>query len=330
MNKSVPQKLTILSSFYNVAQFIPNCIAMLKNQTNADFRVIMVDDGSTDESYKICLDAIGDDQRFSVIRHEQNRGLGSGRITGIENTKTEYLTYIDPDDFLAPNAVENYLQDIRTTGADYIVYDYYTSNDEKKELVTDNSKTADDLFETKSKLVSHVWHKVVKTELYSHFDYSFLSEVSFSEDLFNSINCFLNTDNVSIIHRAYYTYKYNGNSLVHNRTEKSILENIEVNKNLLQNPKLKEKPLIQKYIEEDSFHAFGQLIFPNVKNDFQKKPHFREWRNLHKECHITIPKNTSFFVRTYIFFIKKNCFFIALLMFLILRIKGRIYYAEHN
>ena len=173
-------KITILSSFYNVEEFIPHCVEMLKAQTVSDFNAILVDDGSTDNSYQRCIESIGDDSRFIVIRHEKNRGLGAGRITGIENCKTEYLTYIDPDDYLEPNAIENYLNDIEETHADYIVYDYFTSDGKNKNLVTDNCNAVDELFSLNSKLISHVWHKVVKTDLYNQFDYSFLSTVSFS------------------------------------------------------------------------------------------------------------------------------------------------------
>ena len=314
-------KITILSSFYNVEEFIPHCVEMLKAQTVSDFSVILVDDGSTDNSYQKCIESIGDDSRFTVIQHEKNRGLGAGRITGIENCKTEYLTYIDPDDCLEPNAIENYLCDIEKTHADYIVYDYFTSDGKSKSLVTDNCNSVDDLFSLNSKLISHVWHKVVKTDLYNQFDYSFLSTVSFAEDLFNSVNCFLHAKNVAIIHKAFYTYMYNGSSLVHTRSEKSIMENIAVNKNLLLNPKLSENSYIKKYIKEDSFHAFGQLIFPNLNNDFQKKPHFKEWRKINMDCNVYLPKGSSVLVKLYLFFIRNKLDFFACWIWLLLYVK---------
>lgn len=319
--KKAPPTITILSSFYNVESFMKSCVSMLKAQTFTDFKVILVDDGSTDNSYQKCIEAINDDSRFTVIRHEKNKGLGAGRITGIENCKTEYLTYVDPDDFLEPNAIENYLSDIGRTKADYIVYDYFTSDGQNKTLITDDCSSVNELFSTKSKLISHVWHKVVKTALYKQFDYAFLSEVSFAEDLFNSVNCFLYAKKVAVIHNAYYTYMYNGNSLVHKRSEKSIFENIAVNKNLLLNPKLSENSCIKKYIEEDSFHSFGQLIFPNLNNDFQKKTHFEEWRKNDSECKIVIPKSTSIFVKLYVSFIRSKVDFFANGIWILLFVK---------
>lgn len=315
--------LTILSSFYNVESFIPVCVSMLKAQTISNFNVILVDDGSKDNSYQKCLEAVAGDPRFTVIRHEKNRGLGAGRITGIENCRTPYLTYVDPDDYLEPDAVETYLNDIASTGADYIVYDYFMSDGNSKKLITDNCLSADELFISKSPLISHVWHKVVRTALYKRFDYSFLLKVSFSEDLFNSINCFLNAGKISLIHRAYYTYMYNGNSLVHKRSEKSIWENILVNENLLNNKKLQDNKYIKKYIEEDCFYAFGQLIFPNLRNDFQRKPYFSKWREIFSEYKVPVPENASFFVRIYIWAIRHKIDFFAYLMWKIFYIKAK-------
>ena len=87
--------ITICTSFYNVEKYMESFISQLKNQTCPDFVCILVDDGSTDKSYKNCVKAIGDDERFSIIKHEKNKGIGEGRITCIENCKTEYITYLD-------------------------------------------------------------------------------------------------------------------------------------------------------------------------------------------------------------------------------------------
>lgn len=320
---NIPPKLTVLTSFYNVESFMFSCISMLKAQTEPNFNVILVDDGSVDNSYENCISAIDGDSRFCVIRHEKNRGLGSGRITGIENCRTPYLTYIDPDDFLAPDAVENYLRDIEETDADYIVYDYFTSDGLQKKLITDECSSVPELFDSKSKLISHVWHKVVRTDLYKKFDYSFLSQVSFSEDLFNSINCFFYADKVKIIHKAYYTYIYNSASLVNNRSKKSIWENISVNKKLLSDPVFATNESIKRYIEDDGFYAFGLLIFPEPKNKFQRIPHFSLWRKTVKDCNVFPPKKSSFLIRLYIKLIRNRIDFLAYFFWLAIYVKNR-------
>ena len=317
-------KLSICTSFYNVEKYMESFISQLKNQTCPDFICILVDDGSTDKSYENCVKAIGNDKRFLVIRHEKNKGLGAGRITGLEQVQTEYLTFMDPDDEIEKTTVENLLKDIQNSDSDFITYDYFTKNERNEfEKISDNSKTVKELFETKSKLISHVWHKVYKKTLLEKMDFSFYKTVSFAEDLWLCTNCFLNAQNPVIIHNAYYYYKYNSSSLVHKRSEKSIRENIEVLKNLLQNPKLKEIKEIEAYIKDDSFHAFGHLIFPSKTNNFQLKPHFEEWRKLDSEIGIFLPEYLSEFVRKYVSFIRSKKDFFAKLMWLVLELKTR-------
>ena len=317
-------KLSICTSFYNVEKYMESFISQLKNQTCPDFVCILVDDGSTDKSYENCVKAIGNDKRFLVIRHEKNKGLGAGRITGLEQVQTEYLTFMDPDDEIEKTTVETLLNDIHNTNSDFITYNYFTKNEKNEvELISDNTKTVKELFESKSKLISHVWHKVYKKSLLEKIDFSFYKTVSFAEDLWLCINCFLNAQNPVIIHNAYYYYKYNSTSLVHKRSEKSIRENIEVLKNLLQNPKLKEIKEIDVYIKDDSFHAFGHLIFPSKTNDFQRKPHFEEWRKLDSEIGIFLPEYLSEFVRKYVSFIRSKKDLFAKLMWFVLELKTR-------
>lgn len=317
-------KLSICTSFYNVEKYMESFISQLKNQTCPDFICILVDDGSTDKSYENCVKAIVNDKRFLVIRHEKNKGLGAGRITGLEQVQTEYLTFMDPDDEIEKTTVETLLNDIHNTNSDFITYDYFTKSEKNEvELISDNTKTVKELFESKSKLISHVWHKVYKKTLLEKMDFSFYKTVSFAEDLWLCTNCFLNAQNPVIIHNAYYYYKYNSSSLVHKRSEKSIRENIEVLKNLLQIPKLKEIKEIEAYIKDDSFHAFGHLIFPSKTNDFQKKPHFEEWRKLDSEIGIFLPEYLSGFVRKYVSFIRSKKDFFAKLMWLVLELKTR-------
>ena len=318
------KKISVLMGIYNCAPTLSEAIDSILAQTYSNWELILCDDGSTDKSYENCVRAIGRDERFSVIRHEKNKGLGAGRITGLEQVQTEYLTFMDPDDEIEKTTVETLLNDIHNTNSDFITYDYFTKNEKNKvELISDNTKTVKELFEAKSKLISHVWHKVYKKTLLEKIDFSFYKTVSFAEDLWLCTNCFLNAQNPVIIHNAYYYYKYNSSSLVHKRSEKSIRENIEVLKNLLQNPKLKEIKEIDVYIKDDSFHAFGHLIFPSKTNDFQRKPHFEEWRKLDSEIGIFLPEYLSEFVRKYVSFIRSKKDFFAKLMWLVLELKTR-------
>lgn len=313
--------LTICISFYNVENYIENFILQLKNQTCPDFECILVDDGSTDKSAEIAFKEIENDKRFSIIQHKTNKGIGAARATGIENAKTNYITFIDSDDEIDKDTIEKILYYIQKQKADLYVFDYFETRNSINKRITRKVKEISTLFTDSDKRISYVWNKVFSKELLSKTDLNFFKTITFAEDLFLCINSFLFAENIFFCNDAYYHYVFNSSSLVHSRTEKSIYENILVVQNLLNNDFSKHKS-IKLYLEKEFFHACGLLIFPNKNNSFQSsRPHFSEWRLRNNEQAISIPKDLSVFVKLYIFFIKKRLDHIAYIFWKILKIK---------
>lgn len=99
-------KLTIVVPIYNVEQYLEQCLDSLVNQSNHDFKVIMVDDGSKDKSGEIAQKyAEKFPERFFYV-YKENAGLGAARNTGMEYCDTEYIEFLDSDDWLLPRTVE--------------------------------------------------------------------------------------------------------------------------------------------------------------------------------------------------------------------------------
>lgn len=315
--------LTFLVSFYNAEKYIASCIKNLKKQTYSDFLCILVDDGSSDKSIQTAKKEIGSDKRFSLIQHEKNLGIGAGRATGIENTKTEFLTFIDADDELKLEATDIIISNIENQPADLYVYDYFQKSIHgKTKYETGSASSVNELFKNNDKRISHVWHKIYRTSTIKNMDLSFYKTLTFSEDLHFCVKAFLASKKTAFINEAYYYYIYNPNSLVHSRSEKNIQDNINVLKKLLNDNEIKNNPDIESYIKNDSYYASGQLIFPNKRNLFQwEKPHFDEWRKIDEEIKIFIPKNISIFVRFYLNLIKQKHDFTAFILWNILKFK---------
>ena len=308
-------KLTVIIPFYNSKNFINRCVKNLLDQTASNFQCILIDDGSSDKSYEQAVDAIAGNARFLLVRNETNMGIGYSRIKGIDLAGTEYLTFMDIDDRIEKDSIQNILDRIEKSEADLYVYEYYKeATTGETSLVSDTSYTIEELFSRNSKLISFVWNKVFKKDLFSNLDASFLENISFAEDLWICINSFIRAKKIELIHEAYYYYLYNPNSLVRKRTEKSIWDNISVLKSL-QTLKTPIPFCIKEYICKESFHTYGLLIYPNPNNDFQSSPHFNEWRILDAENLIKLPQDVSFFLKVYIYIIRKKKDFIAFLMF---------------
>lgn len=308
-------KLTVIVPFCNSQTFISRCIKNLKDQTILNFQCILIDDGSSDNSYEYASDATAGDTRFRLVRNEKNMGIGFSRLKGINLADTEYITFMDADDRIETNSMQIISDRIEKSNADLYIYEYYKeATTGETSLVSAPADTIEELFSRNSKLISFVWNKVFKKNLFSNLDTSFLENISFAEDLWLCINSFIKAKKIEVIHNAYYYYLYNPNSLVRKRSEKSIWDNINVLKSL---QKL-ETPMpfyIREYIRKEGFHTYGLLIYPNPNNDFQSSPHFNDWRILDAEQLIELPQDASFFLKIYIRAIRKKKDFTASLMF---------------
>ena len=94
--------LSIITPVYNVEAYLDRCVKSILTQSYRNIEMILIDDGSTDGSSALCDKWAAEDSRVIVI-HKANGGVSSARNAGLEVVKGEYLTFVDPDDFLAPN-----------------------------------------------------------------------------------------------------------------------------------------------------------------------------------------------------------------------------------
>lgn len=121
-------KVSIGVPVYNVEAYLRECLDSIMNQTFKDFEVIMVDDGSTDNSFNICQEYVARDNRFKLI-HQENKGLAGARNTCLKHMKGEYITWIDSDDKVEPNYLERLLEVQAETQADLVDgYNYSFKN----------------------------------------------------------------------------------------------------------------------------------------------------------------------------------------------------------
>lgn len=103
--RNMEKLITIIVPVYNVAPYLRTCIDSIIQQTYKNLEIILVDDGSTDESSSICDEYIQKDNRVVVI-HKENGGLSEARNVGIDIAKGDYIGFVDSDDFIEPDMYE--------------------------------------------------------------------------------------------------------------------------------------------------------------------------------------------------------------------------------
>ncbi|MDR3091049.1 MAG: glycosyltransferase [Clostridiales bacterium] len=109
--------ISVVVPIYGVDKFLPKCIDSILSQTYTDLRILLIDDGSPDASPAICDAYKEKDSRITVI-HKKNAGVSAARNTGIDLAEGEYITFVDGDDYLAENMLEDLHNALKKDGAD--------------------------------------------------------------------------------------------------------------------------------------------------------------------------------------------------------------------
>jgi glycosyltransferase involved in cell wall biosynthesis len=98
--------VSLVVPVYNVERYIDRCIISILEQSFSDFEVLLINDCSTDNSMSAVKRFARNDSRMVILSHERNRGLAAARNTGVEYAKSDRITFVDSDDFIAPNLLE--------------------------------------------------------------------------------------------------------------------------------------------------------------------------------------------------------------------------------
>ena len=125
------EKVSIIVPVYMGAQWLPRCIDSIVGQTNKNLEIILVDDGSPDNSGDICEKYATNDSRIKVV-HKDNGGLSDARNAGINEANGNYIMFVDEDDYIHPQMVDIMLQTMLHTEADIVVCDFQAVPDNKE------------------------------------------------------------------------------------------------------------------------------------------------------------------------------------------------------
>ena len=115
--------ISVLVPVYNTNQYLPRCIDSILGQSFTDFELLLIDDGSTDGSAKICDAYAEKDSRIRVL-HKENGGVSSARNLGLNEAKGEWVVFVDSDDWISDNCIKVLTEPLRKKEFDIVVGDY--------------------------------------------------------------------------------------------------------------------------------------------------------------------------------------------------------------
>ena len=200
-------KVSIVIPVYNKAEYISDCLESLLQQDFDDFEIVAVNDGSTDDSGKICDEKAAEDTRIKVI-HTENGGVTAARRKGVEQAKGDYIMFVDADDGLLPGAIKNLYDAITKSGADEVIALFSTHTGVISPVVYDGFANPDELISyiiTNKNRFPVLWSILFRRELLSDV-LDTPREIVEGEDKLMQVKILLKQPKVFFISKPAYIY----------------------------------------------------------------------------------------------------------------------------
>lgn len=232
-------KISIIVPVYNVEKYLDHCMQSLLGQTLKEIEIILVDDGSLDNSPALCDGYKSFNNNFHwpniKVIHKKNEGLGFARNSGLEVATGEYIAFLDSDDFVNVNMYERLYAKAKEKDVD-IVYcncniykddkHIYPRRDVTEEVTFSGRKAVDEFlldmvapvpeYHHDVRYMMSVWHAVYRHSIFMEYGIRFVSEREFvSEDIIFNIDFLPHVERVCYLPDCLHYYVVNANSLSH-------------------------------------------------------------------------------------------------------------------
>lgn len=286
--------ISIILPVYNVEKYLRRCLDSIINQTYKNIEIIIVNDGSTDNSLDICNEYYEKDSRIKIIT-KKNEGLGMARNTGINNASGEYVCFFDSDDFIERDAIEKMYNVIEKEHPQLVCYGFKKLDgngniihtcipDTNKNVFLEDEVINEFLPELISEnpdtgkcwnLTMSAWACIYSMKLIKDTGWRFVSEREIiSEDVYSLLILYKNVKKVAVLKEALYYYCVNPKSLT-NTYRKDRYEKIEYFYQKckeackeLNYPRFMERRIIYPFLG-NTIAALKQIV--NSKNQFKNK-----------------------------------------------------------
>ena len=323
-NKSI--KVSIIVPVYNVEKYLEKCLVSLTNQTYSNIEIILVDDGSTDNSSSIC-DLY---KKYSSVKvyHKKNGGLSDARNFGIKKATGDYYSFIDSDDYVDTDFIEKLLNEAIRSKSDIVssskILEYPKKNfyvNDCKKITMDYKEALFRLFK-KDEFDNSTCDKLYKSTLFNDIKFPV---GRYYEDMYTIYKVVMKSKIVSHITGVYYHYRINSNSISNEKFSIKQLDCVYASKEAYENVKN-----INNSIKESAYSYYILQIsncIQKMHNSKNKKEYKKEYKDLKK----TLSANRMNYIRNSCISFKKKIMLLFVdlgLLSLVSFIKNIIYRKE--
>lgn len=266
-------KISVIVPVYNAEQYLPCCIDSIINQTLGSFELILVDDGSQDNSGAICDEYAKNDKRVTVI-HKKNGGASEARNAGINTASGEYIMFVDSDDYIDENMLEDMLKKAEPD-VDLIIssLNMRISDKEYNYIMPDARYTVKEFlseyYQSNFPTICFCGPvcKFYKTELINRYNIRFDENMRVGEDSYFNFSYIKYSKNVITMSNAYYWYmRVNENSLY---SKFELYHFSDSKKAFLNQMKIIEEMNFNSFDKEEVTNKFAMGFIPTVVKAFE-------------------------------------------------------------
>lgn len=236
--------VSVIVLVYNVEKYLPQCIESILSQTYANLELLCVVDGSPDHSEDICLQYVQKDDRVKVLTKD-NGGATSARKYGLEHVHGQWVMFVDGDDWLEAEAVEDCLCAAQLYNADCVSAGYFREYDNisiptliyKEETIFQNVSGTNEVVQrligpvgkqlrnpSNLESLSPLWMKLYRADLIQNGKFVSEREVGSSEDTVFNIYALSNSQCMLYINKCYYHYRKTSNSSITTKYRERLAE----------------------------------------------------------------------------------------------------------
>lgn len=231
--------VSIIVPVYNSQKCIERCIFSIVEQSYNNIEIIIIDDGSTDKTAKMCDQFASHDNRI-IVKHISNAGVSNARNEGIKIAKGKYIQFVDSDDVVEKDMTKLLVNKIQCDNSDVVIcgYNQYIGNRLLKIGVVDGTYSYKDFLTEMMRwmtepIIGAPWNKLYKRDIIVDNSLLFDTTTNYAEDYLFNINYFGFVKSISVIKRTLYSYYIANNNSLHNINTSDIEHVWKVNKAIL-------------------------------------------------------------------------------------------------
>lgn len=278
---------------YNVEKYLSKCLDSLICQTLTNIEIILVDDGSTDTSGKICEEYALKDSRIKVI-HKQNGGLATARQAALEVAKGEYFCVCDADDWVELNMYEKLYNKAVETDADIVMCDYYSEYSDGKTrfssfggvIPDSNEKIIDNALN--GRFPCSVWSKFFKKDLFDKYSISWEPGINMGEDFLICLKIL--KEPVKLVYLPLNLYHYRRMPGENSYTNRITLSSYN---QMLQIQDWIEKNFCRQNFGKGIDHYLINIAFAGLRVDSGMNPYYYKQTSVNRLKNIVLIRESS-------------------------------------